>query len=73
VSLMGAGSGMMLFSITGQHGRETRNFGSFADFEAALAADLDGTTTALRLTADGIYDAAGNTFTAQRITILLSN
>jgi hypothetical protein len=73
VSLMGAGSGMMLFSITGQHGQETQNFGSFADFEAALAARLDGTTTALRLTADGTYDAAGNTFTAQRITILLSN
>jgi hypothetical protein len=73
VSIMGAGSGMTLFSITGQHGRETRNFGSFADFEAGLAADLNGTTTALRLTADGIYDAAGNTFTAQRITILLSN
>jgi hypothetical protein len=73
VSIMGAGSGMTLFSITGQHGRETRNFGSFADFEAALAADLDGATTALRLTADGMYDAASNTFTAQRITILLSN
>ena len=73
VSIMGAGSGMTLFSITGQHGRETRNFGSFADFEAALAADLDGTMTALRLTADGMYDAASNTFTAQRITILLSN
>ena len=73
VSIMGAGSGMTLFSITGQHGRETRNFGSFADFEAALAADLDGTTTALRLTADGMYDAASDTFTAQRITILLSN
>jgi hypothetical protein len=73
VSLMGAGTGMTLFSITGQHGQETRNFGSFADFEAALAADLDGTTTALRLTAEGMYDAAGNTFTAQRITILLSN
>ena len=73
VALMGAGSGMTLFSITGQHGRETRNFGSFADFEAALAADLDGSTTALRLTADGMYDAATNTFTAQRITILLSN
>jgi hypothetical protein len=73
VSLMGAGSGMTLFSITGQHGQQTRNFGSFADFEAALAASLDGTTTALRLTADGMYDAASNTFTAQRITILLSN
>jgi len=73
VSILGAGSGMTLFSITGQHGRETRNFGTFADFEAALSADLDGTTTALRLTAAGTYVAGSNTFTAQRITILLSN
>ena len=73
VLIAAAGSGTTLFSITGQHGRETVNFGSFADFEAALAADLDGKTTALRLTADGIYDAATNTFTAQRITILLSD
>jgi hypothetical protein len=73
VSIMGSDSGMTLFSITSQHGRETRNFGSFADFETALGADLDGTTTALRLTADGTYYAGTNTFTAQRITILLSN
>ena len=46
---------------------------TFADFESALATDLNGTTTALRLTADGQYDAASNTFTARRITILLSN
>ncbi len=73
VAIVAAGSDMTLFSLTGQHGRETRNFGSFVDFEAALAADLNGTTTALRLTADGTYDAASNTFTAQRITILLGN
>jgi hypothetical protein len=72
-SIAGATSGMTLFSITGRHGRATDNFNSFADFEAALAMDLDGTTTALRLTADGQYDAAGNTFTARRITIVLSN
>jgi len=73
VLITGAGSGMTLFAITGQHGRATMNFSSFADFEAALAADLNGTTSALRLTADGVYDAANNTFIAQRITILLSN
>jgi hypothetical protein len=72
-SLVGAPSGMTLFAITGRHGRATNNFTSFADFEAALSKDLDGTTTALRLTADGQYDAASNTFTARRITILLSN
>jgi hypothetical protein len=73
VLITGAGSGMTLFAITGQHGRATENFSVFADFEAALAANLDGTTSALRLTADGVYDAASNTFSAQRITILLSN
>jgi hypothetical protein len=72
-SIVGATSGMTLFAITGRHGRATDNFNTFADFEAALAMDLDGTTTALRLTADGQYDAASNTFTARRITILLSN
>ena len=73
VLITAAGSGMTLFAIAGQHDRATDNFSSFADFEAALAADLNGTTSALRLTADGVYDAASNTFTAQRITILLSN
>jgi hypothetical protein len=71
-SIVGAG-GMTEFAITGQHGRATDNFSSFADFESALAMDLNGMTTALRLTADGQYDAATNTFTARRITILLSN
>jgi hypothetical protein len=73
VSVAGAGSGMTLFAINRGNGREIDNFGSFADFEAALSADLNGTATALRLTAEGVYDVAGNTFTAQRITILLSN
>ena len=72
-SIVSASSSMTQFQITGQHGRATDNFSSFGDFEAALAKDLDGTTTALRLTADGQYDAASNTFTARRITILLSN
>jgi len=71
-SIISASSGTQ-FQITGQHGRATDNFSSFGDFEAALAKDLDGSTTALRLTADGQYDAASNTFTARRITILLSN
>ena len=73
VSIAGAGSDMNLFAINRGNGREIDNFGSFADFEAALSVDLNGTTTALRLTAEGVYDAASNTFTAQRITILLSN
>jgi hypothetical protein len=73
LSITGSSSGMTLYAIAKRHGGATYNFASFSDFEAALAADLDGTTTALRLTADGAYDSATNTFTAQRITILLSN
>jgi hypothetical protein len=72
-SIVAAGSGVNQFAITGQHGRATDNFSTFADFETALASALNGKTTALRLTADGQYDAAANTFTARRITILLSN
>jgi hypothetical protein len=71
-SIVAAG-GMTEFAITGQHGRATDNFSSFADFESALTMDLNGMTTVLRLTADGQYDAASDTFTARRITILLSN
>jgi hypothetical protein len=72
-SIVAAPSGVTLFDIAAQHGGAIENFATFADFEAALATDLNGTTTALRLTADGQYDAASNTFTARRITILLSN
>jgi hypothetical protein len=51
VSIAGAGSDMTLFAVNRGNGREIDNFGSFADFEAALSADLNGNTTALRLTA----------------------
>ena len=68
-----ASTSMTLFAITGRHDRATMNFQSFADFEAALAADLNGTTMALRMTAEGQYDVASNVFTARRITMLLSN
>ena len=72
-SIVPSTSAMTLFAITGRHGGATVNFQSFADFEAALAGDLTGTTTALRMTAEGQYDTAANVFTARRITILLSN
>lgn len=65
------GSGMTLFTITGQHGRQTDIYYAFADFETALADDL-GAAQVLRVTADGDYDTDGNVFTATRITVLLS-
>jgi hypothetical protein len=72
-SIVPATTGMTEFSIAGRQGRTIQNFQSFIDFEAALAADLTGTTTALRMTAEGDYVAASNVFAARRITVLLSN
>ena len=40
---------------------------------AALAADMQGTTRALGLAADGHYDASGNVFSAERAAVLLSD
>jgi hypothetical protein len=72
-SIVPSTTGMTEFSIAAHQGRSLQNFQSFSDFEAALAADLSGTTTALRMTAEGDYIAASNIFTARRITVLLSN
>jgi hypothetical protein len=43
------------------------------DFIAALAADMQGTTRALGLAADGHYDARGNVFSAERAAVLLND
>jgi hypothetical protein len=68
-----AATGAARFAISGMHGRQTDNFESFGDFEAAVNSALTGGTPALRITADGEFDAAGDVFTARRITLLLSN
>jgi hypothetical protein len=72
-SIVGAASSTTQFSITREHGGDTDNFHAFSDFEAALAQDLDGTTKALRMTAQGQYDAATNVFTARSINIQLGD
>jgi hypothetical protein len=46
-------------------------YGSYADFEAALAMQLSGTTKVVRVEATGHFDQASNTFTARRITVIL--
>ena len=49
------------------------NFNSFAGFEPQLATELNGTVTALRLVAEGSYDAATNIFTARHLVIQLDD
>ncbi len=51
----------------------TENFNRFADFVAALAQDLNGTTTVIDVAATGQYDTAKDTFVSSRIAILLSH
>jgi hypothetical protein len=49
------------------------NFHTFAAFVAALQSDLNGTTLAYNLTAEGHFAAADGTFTARAITVYLNN
>jgi hypothetical protein len=48
-------------------------FDSYAAFEAALATALTGSTSVLKVVANGSYDATSNTFTAAGIGVLLQN
>lgn len=68
--LVGAGGADVVFGIAGPD-RRIRHFTTFAEFVAALATDLDGTTTLKRLTAQGSFDAAANRFTARRVLVVL--
>jgi hypothetical protein len=52
---------------------KTSNFDTFADFETALAADLNGTTPVQGLMATGSYDSATATFTATHIVVVLGS
>jgi hypothetical protein len=72
-SIIADPSGMTLFAIAHRKSRSIDNFNAFADFETALAADLNGTVTALKLTAAGQYSATDNSFTARGIVIVLND
>jgi hypothetical protein len=72
-SIVADSSGITLFAIAHQQRHTIDNFNAFGDFEAKLAADLNGTVTALKLSSNGQYSAAVNTFTARSIVILLND
>jgi len=62
-----------VFAI-GHHGKyKTENFNTFAAFVTALAADLTPTATVVDLAATGHYDSTANTFTANRIAVLIND
>ncbi len=62
-----------LFAIGHSQSQRIENFNSFADFQATLATQLNGSVTALRLVAEGRYDSATNTFTARHLVVRLND
>ncbi len=73
LQLLPASSGNLVFAIA--HGRTHKvdNFSSFADFQAQLATELNGTTVLYSLAADGTFDSAGGVFTTKRLLVLLGD
>lgn len=65
--------GVMTFAIAHRESQEVQNFSSFADFSAALAAGLDGSTPLLSLVASGTFDAPGGIFTTRRMLVVLGD
>jgi len=68
-----AADGMMTFAIAHRVSHEVENFGTFADFAAALDAELDGTVPVLSLMASGTFDAPGGIFTTRRMLVVLGD
>ncbi len=63
----------VVYSIGHAASATVDNFDGFADFSAALGADLNGTVHATTLTALGVYDASTGTLTATRVSVYLDD
>jgi hypothetical protein len=61
------------FTIGHRGKYKTENFNTFAAFVTALFADLTPAATVAGLAATGQYDSAANTFTANRIAVLIND
>jgi len=68
-----AASGMQLYSIGHVASHRIENFNTFADFAAALTTTLNGTNVAFTLNAQGTFNSATNTFTAQHVLVIVNN
>jgi hypothetical protein len=62
-----------VFTIGHRGKYKTENFNTFAAFVTALVADLTPTATVADLAATGQYDSTANTFTANRIAVLIND
>jgi hypothetical protein len=62
-----------IFTIGHRGKYKTENFNTFAAFVTALVADLTPTATVADLAATGKYDSTANTFTANRIAVLIND
>ena len=71
--LKGSTADNVAFAIAHRGSRQVENFSSFADFSAQLATKLTGTTTLLKLAAEGQFDAPQGVLTAQRLLVVLSD
>jgi hypothetical protein len=72
--IVASGSGSHTgYAIGHAHSRTVDNFQAFGDFMAALAADMNGTTTALGIAASGQLDAASNTLAADHVAVVLGD
>lgn len=65
--------GNLAFAIAHRSSHSIDNFSSFGDFTTALNGDLTATVAALRLVADGQFDAATGTFSARQLLVVLSD
>jgi hypothetical protein len=61
-----------VFAIAHASTSTVENFNTFAGFIAQLQAELQGTTVATTITAEGIYTSSGTTLAATSITISLN-
>ncbi len=73
LQLVPATSGNLQFAIAHVRTHKVDNFSSFADFQAQLATELNGTPVLYSLAANGTFDSAAGVFTAKRLLVLLGD
>ncbi|MFM2289013.1 MAG: hypothetical protein RL684_2156 [Pseudomonadota bacterium] len=61
------------YAIGHAHSHSIDNFEAYADFIAALAADMNGTVKALGIAASGHVDVASNTLAADHVAVVLGD
>jgi Domain of unknown function (DUF4382) len=73
LALVPATQGSMQFAIAHRAGGRVENFSAFGDFTTKLSSSLTGTTTVLRVVANGQFNAATGAFSANQLLVVLSD